>query len=198
MKYVNDTAPNTEPSLLALSALVDSELEAGQIAPLVQASVQSAQLQQAWKTYHLIGDSLRAHAADVIGSRGHLPSATALADNMRVAALSSGVAANDSVWRWKMLAGVAGVMAVGALVWNIVGVAPGTGGAVLAGNTQNTQGATTAVAVANATPPATSAVMIRDQRLDELLAAHKQFGGASALQQPAGFLRNANFPTAGR
>jgi sigma-E factor negative regulatory protein RseA len=34
-------------------------------------------------------------------------------------------------------------------------------------------------------------VMIRDPRLDELLAAHKQFGGASALQMPAGFMRNA-------
>jgi sigma-E factor negative regulatory protein RseA len=40
--------------------------------------------------------------------------------------------------------------------------------------------------------------MIRDPRLDELLAAHKQFGGASALQQPAGFLRNATFQPAGR
>lgn len=36
-------------------------------------------------------------------------------------------------------------------------------------------------------------VMIRDRRLDELLAAHKQFGGTSALQMPAGFLRNATF-----
>ena len=36
-------------------------------------------------------------------------------------------------------------------------------------------------------------VMIRDPRLDELLAAHRQFGGASALQMPAGFVRNATF-----
>ena len=36
-------------------------------------------------------------------------------------------------------------------------------------------------------------VMIRDARLDELLAAHRQLGGASALQMPAGFLRNATF-----
>jgi sigma-E factor negative regulatory protein RseA len=35
--------------------------------------------------------------------------------------------------------------------------------------------------------------MLRDPRLDELLAAHKQYGGASALQMPAGFLRNATF-----
>jgi sigma-E factor negative regulatory protein RseA len=35
--------------------------------------------------------------------------------------------------------------------------------------------------------------MIRDPQLDAMLAAHKQFGGASALQMPAGFLRNATF-----
>jgi len=39
-------------------------------------------------------------------------------------------------------------------------------------------------------------VMLRDARLDALLAAHKQFGGASALQVPAGFLRNATFESA--
>ena len=38
------------------------------------------------------------------------------------------------------------------------------------------------------------AVMIRDPRLDEMLAAHRQLGGgASALQSPAGMLRNATF-----
>ncbi len=36
--------------------------------------------------------------------------------------------------------------------------------------------------------------MIRDPRLDELLAAHRQLGNStSALQMPAGFLRNATF-----
>jgi sigma-E factor negative regulatory protein RseA len=51
---------------------------------------------------------------------------------------------------------------------------------------------------ATASAPESAPVMIRDARLDELLAAHKQFGGASALQQPAGFLRNATFQQAGR
>lgn len=36
-------------------------------------------------------------------------------------------------------------------------------------------------------------VMIRDPQLDALLAAHRQFGGTSALQMPAGFLRRASF-----
>ena len=46
--------------------------------------------------------------------------------------------------------------------------------------------------------PAAAPVMLRDARLDELLAAHKQFGGTSALQMPAGFLRNATFDGADR
>lgn len=33
--------------------------------------------------------------------------------------------------------------------------------------------------------------LVRDVRLDEYLAAHKKFGGSSALGAPSGFLRNA-------
>jgi sigma-E factor negative regulatory protein RseA len=40
-------------------------------------------------------------------------------------------------------------------------------------------------------------VMIRDPRLDEFLAAHRQLGGA-ALVAPAGYLRNATFDAPGR
>ena len=40
--------------------------------------------------------------------------------------------------------------------------------------------------------------MIRDPGLDEMLAAHRQLGGASALQTPAGFLRNATFEAPAR
>jgi len=35
--------------------------------------------------------------------------------------------------------------------------------------------------------------MIRDARLDRLLAAHRQLGGATALGTSSGFLRNATF-----
>jgi sigma-E factor negative regulatory protein RseA len=37
--------------------------------------------------------------------------------------------------------------------------------------------------------------MVRDARLEEMLAAHKEVGGMSALQVPSGFLRNATFET---
>jgi sigma-E factor negative regulatory protein RseA len=40
-------------------------------------------------------------------------------------------------------------------------------------------------------PERATGVMIRDARLDGYLAAHKQFGGSSALGLPSGFLRSA-------
>jgi sigma-E factor negative regulatory protein RseA len=36
-----------------------------------------------------------------------------------------------------------------------------------------------------------SGKLIRDARLDQYLAAHKQFGGSTALGAPSGFLRSA-------
>lgn len=41
-------------------------------------------------------------------------------------------------------------------------------------------------------------VMLRDPRLDELLAAHPQYSSAPNLQMPASFLRNASFGSATR
>jgi sigma-E factor negative regulatory protein RseA len=36
-------------------------------------------------------------------------------------------------------------------------------------------------------------VILRDPQLDAFLQAHRDAGGPSALQMPAGFLRNATF-----
>jgi sigma-E factor negative regulatory protein RseA len=38
--------------------------------------------------------------------------------------------------------------------------------------------------------------VLRDARLEQLLSEHRQFGGMSALQAPAGFLRNATYDAA--
>ncbi len=105
-------------------------------------------------------------------------------------------AANDSFW--KLAAGFASVVAVGALAWNLLGGSGADSGAQLA------QRANEPVAVAqNANPPANNpnvvlvatpnGDMLRDARLLQMMTAHKQFGGVSALQAPAGFLRNATF-----
>jgi sigma-E factor negative regulatory protein RseA len=36
-------------------------------------------------------------------------------------------------------------------------------------------------------------VMLRDPQIEEFMAAHRQHGSLSALQMPAGFLRNATY-----
>jgi sigma-E factor negative regulatory protein RseA len=96
------------------------------------------------------------------------------------------IAANDA-WGWKLFAGLASVAAVAAIAWNFMAVPVASGVQAAA------SAAVAPVAVASQEP-----VMIRDPRLDELLAAHKQFGGNSALQAPAGFLRNATFEVPSR
>lgn len=208
MKHANDEDFRMEQ----LSALADGELGPEQAAALVQASRQDASMLQTWGSYHAIGDALRAHARDAQTS-GAKPLTAQLpqwAEQPAVPLSSRPAAANDALFRWKLVAGVAALAAVGSVVWALVGA---QGGPVSAQLAQRSGPAATAVATASAdavpaSPAAANAaaanaaesapVMIRDARLDELLAAHKQFGGASALQQPAGFLRNATFQQAGR
>lgn len=118
-------------------------------------------------------------------------------------------AANASVFRWKMAAGFASVAAVAAIGWGVMlGSGAGTpmSGTQLAlvspaqiqaaagGDAEPPLGAqaqsSAVVAVAG---PNGQSVMLRDPRLDELLAAQPQNSSAANLQMPASFLRNANF-----
>ena len=189
-----------------LSALADNELDAQATHDLLLSCGQDSQLMdaltQTWACHHTIGDVLRANGTNVSRDvRVHSPRNAAVLPTSAVAAVVQEpaialhsaahklpAAANDSVFRWKMVAGVAAVTAVGSMLWATVGLPAGAGGAQLA---QVSPAPPTAVVSGDV-------IMIRDPRLDDLLAAHKQFGGASALQQPAGFLRNATFQSAGR
>ena len=99
-----------------------------------------------------------------------------------------GTAETDTRPRWKLLAGVASIAAVGAIAWSLVGGLSGPSGPA----------GTVPAAAQLAQGPEQPQVMIRDPRLDAMLAAHKQFGGTSALQMPAGFLRNATFESPSR
>ena len=113
-------------------------------------------------------------------------------------------AANDSVFRWKMLAGVASLATVATLAWSTWSGSQAPEGkqwaaapmaAPVAASRAVPLAAPATVTAANspANPASHPQVMLRDPRLDELLAAHQRFHGASALQLPADFLRNANF-----
>jgi sigma-E factor negative regulatory protein RseA len=127
-------------------------------------------------------------------------------------------AANESIFRWKMLAGFASLVATVAVVavgWQMVagqtgdvqqisrapvGTVPvsatmsAPAGLTLAPSTSADNGLQLSTAMVAGQPQ----VMIRDPNLDALLAAHKQFGGTSALQNPAGFLRSATYEGSSR
>ena len=80
--------------------------------------------------------------------------------------------------------------AVSAIAWSLVGVG--------ASKPEGAQLASGSTAPAGTVLTSTrQGVMIRDPRLDELMAAHRQLGGA-ALVAPAGYLRNATFDGPGR
>jgi sigma-E factor negative regulatory protein RseA len=106
-------------------------------------------------------------------------------------------AANDSFW--KLAAGFASVVAVGALAWNLLSIGQsGQGsGAQIAQNPNNAT-VTSAAQPAGAQPQVVLVAtpqgdILRDARLVQMMAAHKQIGGVSGLQMPSGFLRNATF-----
>lgn len=117
-------------------------------------------------------------------------------------------AANHDVFRWKMVAGFASLAAVATIGWNaytgLTRPALESGMQLAAvpiastpGGGQNVVAVSFPLQMSPGEPPR-QGVMIRDPRLDELLAAHKQYGTTSALQMPAGFLRNATFEAPAR
>jgi sigma-E factor negative regulatory protein RseA len=176
-----------------ISALADGQLQGETFVLGVQAAAFDASSREAWHAYHVVGEVLRTGRA----TTGSAPDAFLAKLQQRlkdepgaapvlVTALPPARveqrAAND--WRWKLVAGVASVAAVAAVGWNMAG---GIGGA--AGQPQ----LAAAPAASPAPVQASASAMLRDPRLDQLLAAHRQFGGATALQSSSGFLRNATF-----
>ena len=196
-----------------LSALADGELGGGDAARVLGAMDASA-VRECWHLYHLIGDVLRApdlgdargDAAFVARLRECLPPQMSVVAPPPTASTPSvpdaaRPAANDGVFRWKMVAGLASVAAVAAIGWGSLGsIGPGVpaGGAQLASNTAPALNPNTLLAVAQPAPQAaspaaagTTAVMLRDPELDQLLAAHRQAAGASAFGDSAAFMRTA-------
>ena len=190
-----------------LSALVDGELHGEELEQAL-ACAESTEGCASWELYHLVGDVLRspdlAHHSQhdlLSGLRSQLAQEPPLqlqasqlqqvtagmvhTDSSPVVALRD-PAANSSVFRWKVAASFATVAAVAALGWNLMG-AP-MGGAQLA---QAPQSAGNAVVVATQ-----EGEVLRDARLDALLANHQQYASRASLQTPADFLRNASFEEA--
>ena len=195
-----------------VSALADGQLRGAEFVRVVGMVNETDKGRLAWHACHVVGDVLRSgelgacadDAAFVARFRKRLQGESvglALAaenppiatENISDSLYKTGAlgiknvqseSANESRFRWKLLAGVASVAAVGVMGWSMVGgLAP----------SQDTRAGAPSLAPQMAQISPQPQVMIRDPHLDALLAAHKQFGGTSALQMPAGFLRNATF-----
>lgn len=211
----------THASLERLSALADGQLQGDELRQTLDAVGADAQLRASWQTYHVVGEVLRtgrhAPCSDASAFMTRLNQRLAAesielprlqAQPVAVARHVRGEAANEPVFRWKMVAGLASVAAAAAIGWAWVGsgIDQTPAGGQLALQQMPVPGATATPASVLAAVPLSQTrvsvgsgapqVMLRDPRLDELLEAHQQAGGAS--QMPSGFLRNATFEGAAR
>ena len=214
-----------------VSALADGHLQGDAFARAVDQLGVDGDLQSTWRTYHVVGDVLRAGRHSACTDSGQflarfqarlaaepVPSTLEVLAVAQPATVAHVEAANEPVFRWKLVAGVASLAAAAAIGWNWVGNgagAPAAGpqlalqqpsaaqpsaaaaGSVLTAMQQNgpsTGAGTTRVLVGNGS--GAPQVMLRDPRLDQLLEAHRQTAGGA--QMPSGFLRNATFEGASR
>ena len=190
-----------------LSAMVDGELRGEELEQAL-ACAESAEGCASWELYHLVGDVLRspdlAHHSQhdlLTGLRTQLAQEPALQlQSSQLQQVAAGMeqtqapvvalrdpAANHSVFRWKVAASFATVAAMAALGWNLVATPVDGQGAQLA----SAPGANSSVVVATE-----NGSVLRDPRLDALLANHQQYASRASLQTPADFLRNASFEEA--
>ena len=190
-------------ALQDLSALADGEADADALGAACARWRVDAELRASWHAYHVIGDVMRSdelargagRGADFVRAlRGRMadepvvlaPAATpAPVPGRRVAA-----------WSWKAPAAVAaGFVAVAGVLVVTNGTPPLAGpSATLA---QSLAEAPPHSVAADALRPAEPTLLVadsqlvRDAGLRRYLAAHKQFGGSSAIGVSSGFLRAA-------
>ncbi|SEF31025.1 sigma-E factor negative regulatory protein [Variovorax sp. NFACC27] len=209
-----------------VSALADGHLQGEAFAQAIDAVCAEGESRATWQAYHVVGDVLRSGSHSPCSDTSAFlarfqqrlaaepvmvtPVSEPVAVPVAVPVQRRAEAANEPVFRWKLVAGAASLMAVAAISWTLVGngSAVQQGSAQLASVQQQQQPAVNSVLAAAAVngPQAASntltptrvivgngnpQVMLRDPRLDQLLEAHQQAGGAS--QMPSGFLRNATF-----
>ena len=211
-KLPTDTMKPISQNRELISALADGQLASEDFALALAECEGDVEALLHWSAYHLIGDVLRSpgltvHASEAafvtrlrlrldqepgfdavsagtvtpdLSGLKELPPAGPPPGNFRRAA------SNDASFRWKLVAGFTSVAAVAAIAWNA-----GVGLPSLSKAPQLAQ----SDAVQQVLVVSGQGTMVRDARMQELLAAHRQFGGTSALQMPSGFLRNATFET---
>lgn len=213
MKYSSNEACDRA----LVSCLMDEAPPSPQLDAVLQA-MEAADALDCWHTYQLIGDVLRAPELAACCADPDFVSrlSQCLQHEPREAVGLSATsarfdvvqqAANDGVFRWKLVAGLASFMAVAAMGWGLwSGLGPAVDPQQWAGSGEQPQEQAVAeVTTADPEPQAVSAPefvangpvrIMRDPELDQFLQAHGQATGVSILS--GGFLRNATFEGAGR
>ena len=199
-----------------LSALFDDELLTDEAQNCVAGVAKSETALSHWCDYQdvragLQGQALHASsAAFLTGFRERLAQEQAQPQVVMAVPQSKTAAANDAVFRWKLVAGLASCASVAVLAWSLLGqtqapatapvlaqAAPPMRGFASPQAIQAVSGFSTVAAQAQAAPATTAQteqeqVMLRDPALDEFLRAHgSQVGGV--IENTAGFMRNATF-----
>ena len=216
---------NHEATAEKLSALMDGELDAMEVAGACAVWRDSDTHRATWHAFHLIGDVMRSDDLATSGRRDAALLARLrerLADEPVVLAplpLAAPVLdvpvplrANGTRSRRRSMgsaAVAAGFVAVAGVL--VVTRAPAPTGAVQVAVTQAPAVPTPApsapvvlparVSVESAPEPElliANGRMLRDARIDRYLSAHQQFAGSSALGVPSAFLRSATADAANR
>ena len=183
-----------------LSAMADGELDSH----ITLHDLQHEKLQAHWNTFQTIGDVLKSPAFSSFDlafgadpaflqrlslrlADERIEKPIVLTANAVTAAVVNpdAVAANDTTFRWKLVAGLASLGMAAVVAFNFAGMSGTKFEPLLAQDKP----------VKELVVASPLGLMVRDARLEELLSAHKQLGG-TALQAPSGFLRNAGLEIA--
>ena len=209
---LNSDGVRRDERLQALSSLMDGAAAPSEAAHACAAWREASEARAAWHAYHVIGDVLR---SDELGLHARANASFVQTLRERLAgepiplAPQPGEAAEPAPdahvrrrsWAapFAVAAGfvaVAGVLVVTRVSTPAPVAAPQFALAPPAASTA----APVAVVDSLAEPQTLVAngQLIHDVRLDQYLAAHKQFSGSSALGVPSGFLRGATYDASGR
>lgn len=203
-----------------ISTMVDGQASDADLDRAIEMLACGSVGRQTWHAYHVVGDVMRGgvsndvrhDAAFLLRLQGALqqeavgepapPTARAAVSVMAPQAVRANrPSANEERFSWRWVASVA-VVAVAVTAGWLTASDPQQGGSVpmlaqkpaaeMAPRADAASAAMAAQAVVG------QPVMVRDPKLDQWLAAHQQFGGASALQVPVGFVRSATSERAAR
>lgn len=201
----------------ALSALADGELSSQALPDITEQTAQSEDIRRSWYSYHLVGDVLRtglslSHPADA-AMLGRLRSRLSreeryahtrdTTESIALELLNAGVkveihpgkvAANEARFSWQLAGGMACLLLVTSLGWQMgLPWAQHAREAQLAGTTRAVpvtalRGLTGSLAALESAP-----TLLRDPQLDAALQAQRPPTGVPVSPGAAGLVRNATF-----